>query len=51
MKRQNQKSNSFKRLLGYKKILAARSDFKSFGLSAEEVYAESRKQLEKKSIL
>jgi prevent-host-death family protein len=38
-----------KRLEGYKKILDAREAFLKSGVSADEVFKESRKQLEKKN--
>ena len=38
-----------KRLEGYKKILDAREAFLKSGVSADEVFKESRKQLEKKT--
>jgi len=37
-----------KRREGYKKIMEAREHFIKSGVSADEVYKESRKQLEKK---
>jgi prevent-host-death family protein len=38
-----------KRIKGYKKIMEAREVFLKAGVKAEEVFKESRKQLEKKS--
>jgi len=38
-----------KRIKGYKKIMEAREVFLKAGVQAEEVYKESRRQLEKKS--
>jgi len=38
-----------KRVEGYKKIMEAREAFLKAGISANEVFKESRKQLEKKS--
>jgi len=38
-----------KRIKGYKKIMEAREAFLKAGVQAEEVYKESRRQLEKKS--
>jgi len=38
-----------KRIKGYKKIMEAREVFLKAGVQAEEVFKESRKQLEKKS--
>ena len=37
-----------RRLKGYRKILEVRESFVEAGIKAEEVYKESRKQLEKK---
>jgi prevent-host-death family protein len=38
-----------KRIRGYKKIMEARKAFLKAGVQAEEVFKESKKQLEKKS--
>jgi prevent-host-death family protein len=38
-----------KRLEGYKKILDAREAFSKSGISADEVFKEAKKQLEKKT--
>jgi len=38
-----------KKIRGYKKIMEAREAFLKAGVQAEEVFKESRKQLEKKS--
>ncbi len=38
-----------KRIKGYKKIMEAREVFLKTGVQAEEVFKESRRQLEKKS--
>jgi len=37
-----------KKLEGYRKIIAARETFLKTGLSADEIFKESRKQLEKR---
>ena len=37
-----------KRVKGYRKILEARAEFLKAGISADEVFKESRKQLEKR---
>ncbi|HSB06579.1 MAG TPA: type II toxin-antitoxin system Phd/YefM family antitoxin [Thermodesulfobacteriota bacterium] len=37
-----------KRAEGYRKILSIREDFRKAGLSADNIYKESRKQLEKR---
>jgi len=38
-----------KRLEGYKKIMDVREDFLESGISADEIFKESRKQLERKT--
>jgi len=38
----------FKRIEGYKKIMEARGTFLKIGLLADEVFKESKKQLEKR---
>lgn len=38
-----------KRLDGYKKIMDVRGDFLESGISADEIFKESRKQLEEKT--